>query len=354
MSREPGRRRRKRSMATIAPTERSIWRAMMTSACADATMHTSVADSATCSRLATVEEARLAQRDASADQDQRQQRSFAPRGRRSRRAAQRAARGERSGAPRGRHRADLASALLARGAWAAASSIASRSNAARANSRDDAAAAEHQDAVGHGDQLAGIVADQDDRHALGRQLRNDAVDLGLGADVDAARRLVEDQEPGRGISHLASSTFCWLPPESVPVTCSMPVDDDPHAARRSRARPCARARGRCGRAGRTEPRSTGKVCVGADRRRAAPAPAGGGPRAPAKCRAASPRAASAAGPSGPSIRISPRVGGTIPNSISAISERPAPTSPKKPEDLAGAHSKLDIARRSPRRTGRAR
>ena len=34
-------------MATIAPTERSICRAMMTSACPTATMHTSVAESAT-------------------------------------------------------------------------------------------------------------------------------------------------------------------------------------------------------------------------------------------------------------------------------------------------------------------
>ena len=28
---------------------------------------------------------------------------------------------------------------------------------------------------------------------------------------------------GAGISHLASSTFCWLPPDSVLVSCSIPV-----------------------------------------------------------------------------------------------------------------------------------
>ena len=36
------------------------------------------------------------------------------------------------------------------------------------------------------------------------------------ADVDAARRLVEDRARGAGCSsHLLSTTFCWLPPDSV-------------------------------------------------------------------------------------------------------------------------------------------
>ena len=42
------------------------------------------------------------------------------------------------------------------------------------------------------------------------------VDLGLGADVDAARRLVEDQHARLRVEPLArASTFCWLPPESL-------------------------------------------------------------------------------------------------------------------------------------------
>ena len=39
-------------------------------------------------------------------------------------------------------------------------------------------------------------------------------DLGLGSDVDATRRLVDQEQPGRA-AHLPSSTFCWLPPERL-------------------------------------------------------------------------------------------------------------------------------------------
>ena len=56
-----------------------------------------------------------------------------------------------------------------------------------------------------------------------RELAQDAVDLGLGADVDAARRLVEEDAPaGRTDSILAIATFCWLPPDSVETGSSMP------------------------------------------------------------------------------------------------------------------------------------
>ena len=45
------------------------------------------------------------------------------------------------------------------------------------------------------------------------------VDLLLRPDVDAAGRLVEDRAPSVSTaSHLASTTFCWLPPESEPAT----------------------------------------------------------------------------------------------------------------------------------------
>ena len=48
------------------------------------------------------------------------------------------------------------------------------------------------------------------------ELADHGVDLGLGADVDAARRLVEDEHAWAGCSsHLLSITFCWLPPESL-------------------------------------------------------------------------------------------------------------------------------------------
>ena len=40
------------------------------------------------------------------------------------------------------------------------------------------------------------------------------VDLGLGADVDATRRLIENQQLTLRGEPLASTSFCWLPPES--------------------------------------------------------------------------------------------------------------------------------------------
>jgi hypothetical protein len=42
-----------------------------------------------------------------------------------------------------------------------------------------------------------------DRDAVRRELVDDPVDRGLGADVDAARRLVDDQDPAVRPSHLA-------------------------------------------------------------------------------------------------------------------------------------------------------
>ena len=56
------------------------------------------------------------------------------------------------------------------------------------------------------------------RAAVGGQLVDQRVDLRLGADVDAARRLVEDEDAGtRAASHFASTIFCWLPPDSPAV-----------------------------------------------------------------------------------------------------------------------------------------
>ena len=48
------------------------------------------------------------------------------------------------------------------------------------------------------------------------ELGHEAVHGGLGADVDALGRLVEDDDLAAAVaSHLAITTFCWLPPESV-------------------------------------------------------------------------------------------------------------------------------------------
>ena len=48
-----------------------------------------------------------------------------------------------------------------------------------------------------------------------RCVEQQPVDLGLRADVHAARRLVEHQHARAVASHFARTTFCWLPPESV-------------------------------------------------------------------------------------------------------------------------------------------
>ena len=66
-----------------------------------------------------------------------------------------------------------------------------------------------------GDDLLDVAADHHDRRSLVSEPSNQAMDLGLGADVDALRRFVEDMTRGSSASHLPSTTFCWLPPLSV-------------------------------------------------------------------------------------------------------------------------------------------
>ena len=69
------------------------------------------------------------------------------------------------------------------------------------------------------------------RPSLG-ELADEVVHRGLGADVDALGRLVEDDHLRLSASHLAMTTFCWLPPESSPSACSQLAAHD-RAARRA-------------------------------------------------------------------------------------------------------------------------
>ena len=62
------------------------------------------------------------------------------------------------------------------------------------NAAADLAVAHDQDAVAHPDQLLDLRGDHQDAGAFGGQAVDDLVDLVLGADVDAARRLVEDEQ----------------------------------------------------------------------------------------------------------------------------------------------------------------
>ena len=75
-----------------------------------------------------------------------------------------------------------------------------------------------------------------------RQLADELVDLRLGADVDAACRLVEQEQDDAATSrNLPTTTFCWLPPLRFATRVSTdgvlmlrswtrPLDDAPLAA----------------------------------------------------------------------------------------------------------------------------
>ena len=74
---------------------------------------------------------------------------------------------------------------------ATASSLAS----ARVSAPDDAPGAQHDDARRQGEQLRHLARDQEDGAPVRGQPVDEGVDLRLGADVHAARRLVQDEDP---------------------------------------------------------------------------------------------------------------------------------------------------------------
>ncbi len=82
------------------------------------------------------------------------------------------------------------------------------------------ALAHDQDAIAHRQHLGQVGRDQDHRHARSGEVVDESVDVGLGADIDAARRFVEYEDLGSVLSHLAIITFCWLPPERLPTGVS--------------------------------------------------------------------------------------------------------------------------------------
>ena len=55
----------------------------------------------------------------------------------------------------------------------------------------------HRHAVAFSDDLLDVAADHDDRRSILSEPANEAMDLGLGADVDALRRFVEDHDARR-------------------------------------------------------------------------------------------------------------------------------------------------------------
>ena len=62
---------------------------------------------------------------------------------------------------------------------------------------DDRSAVHHGDPVAHAEDLGQLGRDHHDRESAGGEVAHEPVDLGLGADVHALGRLVEDQDRGR-------------------------------------------------------------------------------------------------------------------------------------------------------------
>ena len=79
---------------------------------------------------------------------------------------------------------------------------------------DGAAVAQDEDPVGAFDDLFELRGNHQHAEALVGEFLDQRLNLGLGADVDAAGRFVEREEDGSGSleSPRPSSTFCWLPP----------------------------------------------------------------------------------------------------------------------------------------------
>ena len=65
---------------------------------------------------------------------------------------------------------------------------------ARANVADDLAPAHHQDAVAHREQLLDLGGDEEHGAAIAGEPVDDRIDLDFASDVDAARRLVHEED----------------------------------------------------------------------------------------------------------------------------------------------------------------
>ena len=182
------------------------------------------------------------------------------------------------------------------------------------------------------------------------ELADHGVDLGLGADVDAARRLVEDEQRGLGVEPLAQHHLLLvaagelgdrqvdrgradrqpLAAGSRPSRVLLAAADEPEAVQVALAATAARC----------WPRSTS----------AATGRAGAGPRRHRRCRCAiaSSRRAHGDAPRRSSV-IDPAVAGAMPKSARPTSVRPAPISPAKPSTSPRCTSKLTSSKTPSRR-----
>ena len=104
--------------------------------------------------------------------------------------------------------------------------------------------AHHQDAVAHAQDLRQLARDHQDRQALLRELAHQAVDLGLGADVDAAGRLVQDQDARLGREPFAEHHLLLVAAGELADDLLDAAARGSGTARRCRAASAVSARGR--------------------------------------------------------------------------------------------------------------
>ena len=110
-------------------------------------------------------------------------------------------------------------------AWVMAAPTASGVASPSAKLGDDPAAIHHQHPVAHAEHFRQFARDHQDGHAFASKLAHQLMDFRLGADIDAARRLVHDED-----ARIGREPFAQAPPSA---------DCRPTARERSAAGPRA-------------------------------------------------------------------------------------------------------------------
>ena len=184
------------------------------------------------------------------------------------------------------------------------------------------------DAIAEVQDLLHVAADHQDGHALARQAAQQPVDFRLGADVDAARGLVDDQhlrperQPLRQHHLLLVAAAQGRGPDLDRRSLDLQLIAD---RRRRPAAPASRRRARAASTCRA-PAAT-RSRESRNPRRGPPA---GDPRERGRSRAGWRPAGSSIRSGCPSRLTVPAIGGSTPNIARAISDRPAPTRPAIP------------------------
>ena len=197
----------------------------------------------------------------------------------------------------------------------------------------------HGDPVADPEQLGEIRADDQDRLALRGQLAEQAIDLGLGADVDAAGRLVEQQDvgllvqqPRQGHLLLVAAREAATPagPGRSPRSVSRAIQPRDLGTALLEPQPAVRRVPPQARSMSCYPRSSGP----------GPAPRPCGPRSGTRAPARSARGASRSRPRRGATRIRPATTGSSPKTARS-SRRPARADQSRDaEDLAATQHQV--------------